>query len=562
VEIVPIGRVETKPWKLFGDETYVIDLSTHDFFTAVINLRTRIQANLDTTPEGTREWERLDSMQRALKLLANSTAYGVWVEVNQEERTADPKRVTCYDREVHEAFTHVVEKPGSYFAGCIGTFIPAGGRLLLAIAERLAADQGVGYAFCDTDSMSFTRPADMDREEFRSRVDEIINWFTPLSPYDGKPVLLKKEEYNFWECVPEPLFSLAISAKRYVLYNRLPDGRFRIRKFSSHGVGTWQRLEGYIPRPDIPAPHRDVYKLGGARWMYDLWYHAIERAEYFASHPELDDWQRRITLGDASWLDVPAKQQVTISTAHLYRQFAKHFEGLRPFSFVTILPALLPSEIWRRVQDEQDKYLQGHPEVYEGLAGVPFYESPEGIRRLDTHKVVQIAHKTLRECVRNYYQHPEAKAANPDAVGVLERQHLVAVEHIYIGKETNEVWEEIEEESEGTLGHEDAQQFGRYGLRDAIRTHGAAAVARASAKIAAEKEAQGIVYVPVAAATLKDIARGRTKRAASGTVRKILTALSLCASARGCCASQPTELYERKPPKRTGLDGLPSIGDC
>lgn len=83
-----------------------------------------------------------------------------------------------------------MEKPGPYFAGPIGTFIAAGGRLLLGLAERLAADRGVGYVFCDTDSMAFARPAAMAREEFLRRVNEVVDWFTPLSPYKDRGPLL------------------------------------------------------------------------------------------------------------------------------------------------------------------------------------------------------------------------------------------------------------------------------------------------------------------------------------------------------------------------------------
>jgi hypothetical protein len=69
---------------------------------------------------------------------------------------------------------------------------------------------------------------------------------------------------NRWQKKPEPLYFLGDSAKRYVLYNRLSDGTYRIRKFSSHGVGTWKSREGYVSPAHIPAPCGNVHKLGGA----------------------------------------------------------------------------------------------------------------------------------------------------------------------------------------------------------------------------------------------------------------------------------------------------------
>jgi len=46
LELVPIGRVATKPWALFGDARYTIDLDRQDFFTEVINLRTDVKGDM------------------------------------------------------------------------------------------------------------------------------------------------------------------------------------------------------------------------------------------------------------------------------------------------------------------------------------------------------------------------------------------------------------------------------------------------------------------------------------------------------------------------------------
>jgi hypothetical protein len=285
--------------------------------------------------------------------------------------------------------------------------------------------------------------------------------------------------------------------------------------------------------------------------MYDLWYHAIEQAERMAAMPDLEDWQRRIVIGAAPWLDVPAKQQVTITTRHYYDLFKKHLPELRPFSFITMLSALLPSDIMWRVSDERDKGFHGHPEKYDGLEGVAFYESPEGIRRMDTHDVVDIRHKTLRECLRDYFDHPEAKAANPRGIGVLERQHVVVVDQVYTGKETNQVLEELADESEDTLPYEDAQVFARYGLAQAIKAHGVKNVADgvitaqpgAAARVGREVEPDA-----VSLRTLYDILAGA--RPEKSTIRKILDGLNCCAPSHGCCADgttpTPAELFEQR----------------
>jgi hypothetical protein len=560
IELAPEGPpVATKPWALFGEARYTIDLSKDDFFTAVINLRTRVQADQARARVGTAVWEQLDSMQRALKLLANATSYGVLVEINQHERTARPKRLLCFDDQVREVCTRVLETPGPYFCGAVGTLIPAAGRLLLAMCERLAADRGLTYAFCDTDSMAFARPDDMSREDFRRRVGEIVDYFTPLSPYEGRPPLLQVEKVNDADGEPEPLYCLAISAKRYALYNRLPGGGHRMRKFSSHGVGTWQKLKDYVPRKDIPCPCHGVvgcacldcrehdcravgcpfvgedgtrhdcedatYPMGGAQWMHDHWYGAVEHYESLAQRRRAGEeigalearfWPR------AGWLDVPARSQVTIATRQHYELFSRHFPALRPFNFITTLPALLPSNIMTRIwalQGDEFGVLDGDAGIYDGLEYQAFYEAPDGIRRIDTHERVSVQHRTLAECLRDYYEHPEAKAANPDGVGILDRRSVCVVDQVSCGKESNDIITELVDESEGVMPYPDAQTFGRRGLVEAIRAHGLPRVA----------EAGEVPYM-----TLLNICRGtRPNRA---TVRQILGGLDGCDPARGCCA--------------------------
>jgi len=294
LELVPVGRVEPHPLDLFGDPDYHIDLNEHDLFTGVIDLRGKVRKDLKQVRKAATkthdpaekarldaEAERLDALQLALKLLANSTSYGVLVEVNTAEPTVKATPVTVYGLDTRRAYVHKIEQPGPYYAGAIGALIPGAGRLLLALAERLAADRGIGYALCDTDSMDFARPAAMARDRFRALVGEVCAWFTPLSPYSGQPPILEREDVNDWGGEPEPLYALCVSAKRYALYNRLPDGAdgsYRIRKFSSHGVGTWQGQEGYTSPPHVPAPCEPVHTLAngaGERWAYDLWYDAI-----------------------------------------------------------------------------------------------------------------------------------------------------------------------------------------------------------------------------------------------------------------------------------------------
>lgn len=88
---------------------------------------------------------------------------------------------------------------------------------------------------------------------------------------------------------------------------------------------------------------------------------------------------------------------------------------------------------------------------------------------MDNNEKITVEHKTLAECVADYFYHGEAKAANPKNIGKLERQHLQIIEHIFIGKETNRIKDEISEESEGIVEYEEAAEYGRSGLADLLK---------------------------------------------------------------------------------------------
>jgi hypothetical protein len=141
---------------------------------------------------------------------------------------------------------------------------------------------------------------------------------------------------------------------------------------------------------------------------------------------------------------------------------------------------------------------------------------------LDNHELVSIEHKTIRECLRDYYEHPEAKAANPHDVGVLERVAVCVIDQVYCGKESNDVLVELDDESEGVLPHPDVQTFGRHGLGAAIRAHGANAVATARPD------------QPVHHQTLYKILAGDVPNRT--TIKRVLASLDACPLAPGCCA--------------------------
>ena len=80
-----------------------------------------------------------------------------------------------------------------------------------------------------------------------------------------------------------------------------------------------------------------------------------------------------------------------------------------------------------------------------------------------------IRYLTLVVRVVDYFSHPEAKAGNPKGIGRLERQHLKIIEHVYIGKETHRIKDDISEASEGIVDYEDSAEYLRSGLAELLK---------------------------------------------------------------------------------------------
>ena len=211
---------------------------------------------------------------------------------------------------------------------------------MMAIAEGLIDAEGLGWAFCDTDSMAIAKPRDMPEEVFGSKTTRVQNWFTPLNPYEVKGPLLQTESVN--QSPPKsvgeatPLHCFAVSAKRYALFNVDPNGRPLLRKASAHGLG--HLLDPYddahapvaIPTPAVP-----LKEIGVRRWQYDVWYRIVEA---LAGRPDEPDF----ALPN---FDKAALSRYAATTPELLRWFKTYNTGrpyteqVRPFGFMLALQA-------------------------------------------------------------------------------------------------------------------------------------------------------------------------------------------------------------------------------
>ncbi len=400
-----------------GDAAYRVDPSGGDFFKRIIDLRSSVKQQMKAAPET--EKPSLERKQLSLKILANSTSYGIFVELNVEEEK-QLQSLLCYgpSGKAMPIQMKKFEATGSFFHPLLATLITGAARLMLAITERLAIDAGIDWAFCDTDSMALAKPESMSQEEFYKRARGVQEWFTPLNPYTQKAPLLKIEDYNYSladKAVLEPLYCYAISSKRYALFNLNDEKQVILRKVSAHGLG------------HLIAPYQssDKSALEDAQpWQQDLWLEIINAARN-NTQPDFNKLQN---------INMPAVSRYGATTPAL----AKWFEGynsdkpysdrVRPFNFLLAMQAKSGFKSLKPV--------------------APYNKNPakalaQGFDRSTGQSIKKHQLKTNLESLAQYHLHPETKFLNGDFLdkGKTQRRHIVVKSVQHIGKEANK-WEE------------------------------------------------------------------------------------------------------------------------
>lgn len=418
-----------KTFNLFSNPEYQIDPRKDDLFTKLINLR-------DLTPKSKPE-------NKALKILANSTCYGILVEVLRDNAPKqEPIVVYGPDGASMQTVSVAIEEPGKYFHPLLATLITSAARLMLSITERLAKDQGLSWAFCDTDSLALARPEGMNREEFRKRTHETVDWFADLNPYDKQGSILQIEDVNFDPSSNElkPLYCYAVSAKRYALFN-LTDEMPVIRKASAHGLGH------LLPPYTGPLPYRELGNIGVILWQHDVW-QAIIRAA-LAGHPN------QVTYDYHPALNLPAFQRYGATSPALLRWMKCFNEGksynerVKPFGFMmapmTRIGAFANTQSDRIVMTVN----RGAPRKTKRAKPISTFErdpalASEVVVDRETGEHVQRDDlKTVSEALANYHLSTEDKFDNgrPWDCGPTRRRHVQITDAVLIGKEANKVGE-------------------------------------------------------------------------------------------------------------------------
>ena len=219
-------------------------------FRSLVEYRNAIKNNKTISDE---ERKRLDL---SCKVVANSGAYGINAELRRVELPGKKTEIiTVYGLNgPFRAKTRAPEEPGPFYFPPVASLVTAGARLMLAIFERLVADAGGTYAFCDTDSIAIVATEHGGDLRIGKKTVHALSWaeveqlrdtVAALNPCDPEKVpgsILKLEPENFDESTGDrrQLCAYAISAKRYALFNLGADGEFTLRKWSEHGLGHLQ----------------------------------------------------------------------------------------------------------------------------------------------------------------------------------------------------------------------------------------------------------------------------------------------------------------------------------
>jgi len=434
--IVPHGQqTGLRPVELRG--AISIDPTKEDFFTRVIEYRKQNKSN--------------DRLQHFLKILANSTSYGTYLELNPVKvDTSSRPKIMVYsgERIFEQPAPDTIEQPGSFYFPLLGALITAGGRLLLAMIERCVRDAGGTYLCCDTDALIIVASeaggvvqmpdgAPPVKALSWSEVEQITKRFDSLSPYnrDIVPHLLRLTDENYdKDGNQRQLFGLSIAAKRYSLYTTECG-----QPYCGHSncvTVVDPKAHGLI----FFAPSEERVN-GLPKWWWELWRFLLTLEFKQIIEPDFEVLMvggcainaRTATPVDGQpwWITLPAMMKMRISTPHYLDQMKGKAS---PFGFV----------LHPRTRDKLKlTLLTPFSKNRAGWAQSPCINTHDGKSyRLDELSQADVI--TLGDILCGYVQHPEIKSLGPDGEkckahtrGLLRRMTINGGLQHCIGKEVS-----------------------------------------------------------------------------------------------------------------------------
>ena len=368
-----------------------------DFIKKLIEERLRIKESQSDTDD--------DIRQNILKIIANSTSYGIFIQVDREHESKSGRKthVTAYGLDSFKTQVERPEKHGQYFNPIISVFLTAASRLILAAAETLVLQNGGYVAYCDTDSI-FVSP---------KHAQLVQDFFRSMNPYSQKIEMFKIESSKNNVKLDDVLF-YGVSSKRYVLYNYNSDTeKIEIYKHSAHGLGHLSDVDE------------------------KKWWENILKIHY---HPEITE--KILEKYESKF----AISQITVTSPEIIKRFDRinqkksEKNTIKPFNFVLVgagyktdlesdKPVIPLLSYVDQKQRNQVPYM-------------PFIDYKSGKKYPNDCSLDTIFYwKSLSQVFLDYINHPESKLRGD--VDLLKRLHLIIQKSSihYIGKESNELEE-------------------------------------------------------------------------------------------------------------------------
>jgi hypothetical protein len=436
IRLVPHGKQKgLKPVRLRG--TVRIHPGHDDIFRKVIEERRRHKDDKELY-----QW---------LKLFANSI-YGCFIELNPEtlsRRKAARVRVYSGEKPYVTNKRTVVERPGNWYAPYLAALITAGGRLLLGMLERCVEGWGGTYAWADTDALAVVSNTDGGTLQHvpgcesrrilpRSQVQEIVDRFAELNPYNFGGSILRFVDSNYIDSDPEKgfrkeLLAFCISAKRYTTYER--DGKkIIVIDPKGHGLGYLYPPADSLSDVDQEIPH----------WVYEAWEWLVRRGcGLLPNRPP-------------AWFKYPQMMRMAVTSYGLLKRMLR-LKRLRPFGrfFVPVVAAAgQPGNVDPRYYTLVTPF---EPDQSKWIDAVCFnIDDPHDTREYKLATAFDSRHfgeraivETFEGLLQRYFFHPESKSLGPDGEpcqqntrGRLRRPYIIGGKHHHIGKEVDRRWEE------------------------------------------------------------------------------------------------------------------------
>lgn len=377
--------------------------------------------------------KEMEDVAQGLKITVNATSFGIYIEQNTVDEESD---IEVYEGDRHFIAYGRTEKDGKWLNPFIGNMITAGGRLLLALAQKKAIDLGHPHYYMDTDSIIVNPKI----------VKPLMDFFNSFNPYDNIKDLLKLEDDKLKTRYKDKItrtmgedglyhptqYFLGIASKRYVLFARDKDGEPDVDAMEGklHGLGHITKLFENLETKEDKEAGRKV-----SEWHHFFWRDVINYIEGNLSEDRVEE----IYGGKREITKMSIRTSIVLSHFREFNKDKPWEEQIKPYNF------------FLKANSDQDDVIPILPmrENMEGIEKASFINRRNGTfmggeNSMDGEKYFKRMDRTFI----HYAEHKEKKFKGDE--GYLERREIFINNTEGIGKEidTEKLFEGVDTEIE------------------------------------------------------------------------------------------------------------------